>query len=96
MTNSTPPSSQPEQLLTGSAELLVGSKTFIVEKLRHEEGLGFFAAFRTPRADYLAMQTRARVIGKPDAEVWTVVSTCGRGRSIADIAISQGKMLVLG
>lgn len=96
MTNSTSPSSQLEQLLAGSAELLVGSKTFIVDKLRHEEGLGFFASFRTPRADYLAMQTSARVIGKPDAEVWTVISTSGRGRTIADFAISHGKVLVLG
>lgn len=96
MTNSTPPKSQLEQLLAGSAELMVGSKTFIVEKLRHEQGLGFFASFRTSRADYLAMQTSARVIGKPDAEVWTVMSTTGRGRTIADFAISQGKVLVLG
>lgn len=96
MTTSTPPISQLEQMMDAGAELVVGNKTFTVEKLRHEKGLGFFATFRTPRAEYLAMQTSARVIGKPDAEVWTVISTTGRGRTFADFAISDGKVLVLG
>lgn len=95
MTTSAAPASQLEQLLAGGTELVIRNKTYTVENLRNETGLGFFATFRTPRAQYLAMQTRGKVIGRPQAEAWSVMSTSGRGRKIVDFAIDQGKLLVL-
>ena len=41
------------------------------------------------------MQTNTRVLGRPQAEAWTVMSTSGRGRKIVDFAVDGGKVLAL-
>jgi len=89
------PISHLERLLAGQSEFSVGNRKYTVQNLRHENGLGFFATFRTPRAEYLAMQVDGRVSGRPQAEVWTVMATGGRGRKVVDFAIDQDRVLVL-
>jgi hypothetical protein len=89
------PKSQLAALLGESREFAIGGKTYTVENLRNETGMGFFATFRTPRAEYIAMQTNTRVLGRPNAEAWSVMSMSGRGRKIVDFAVDNGKALVL-
>ncbi len=87
--------SQLAAVIGANRELSIGGKAYTVENLRNETGMGFFATFRTPRAEYIAMQTSTRVAGRPKAEAWTVMSMSGRGRKIVDFAVDNGKVLVL-
>ncbi len=89
------PQCQLGKLLGQAQELVVGGKSFTVENLRNETGMGFFATFRTGRAEYIATQTNTRVAGRPEAEAWTVMSMSGRGRKIVDFAVHNGQVLVL-
>jgi hypothetical protein len=87
---------QLEQVLDSSNTLTVGHRIFSVSNIRHEGELGLFATFKSKRAEYVAMASpKTRVIGRPNAEVWAVMSLSGHGRKIVDFAVDQGRVLVL-
>ncbi|MBF3053523.1 hypothetical protein HKW90_03800 [Pseudomonas aeruginosa] len=87
---------QLEQILDSSNTLTVGHRSFSVSNIRREGELGLFATFKTKRAEYIAMASpKTRVIGRPNAEVWAVMSLSGHGRKIVDFAVDQGRVLVL-
>ncbi|MBM3105587.1 hypothetical protein IIE18_10590 [Pseudomonas sp. V1] len=94
MTTSTS-TSQLEQLLGQAQTLTVGRYEFTVSNIRREGDLGMFATFKTKRAEFIGMNIPARVIGRPNAEAWCVMSLRNRGRKIVDFAVDQGRALVL-
>lgn len=83
-------------LATSGGEVSLRGKTYRIENLRNETGLGFFADFHGPRSKYLAMQVRTRVIGRPGAEAWDVLRMSGRGSVVVSFAVFEGKILTLG
>ncbi|HCJ7406048.1 hypothetical protein QMA79_18225 [Pseudomonas aeruginosa] len=95
MISTIPPKSQLEELIGDSQNLTVGRREFAVSNIRREGDLGLFATFKTKRAEFIAMNIPARVIGRPNAEAWSVLSFRNRGSKIVDFAIDQGRVLVL-
>lgn len=87
--------SQLEQLLGQSPTLKVGRYEFSVSNIRREGDLGMFATFKTKRAEFIALIVPSKVIGRPSAETWCVMSLRNRGRKIVDFAVDQGRALLL-
>lgn len=75
----------------GSA-LKIGHRTFVVEGLS-EDGDISVATFVAVRARYPGVRcVNAKVIDKPGAEVWSIISG---HRTIANFAIWQGELVVI-
>ena len=77
------------------AKIVILGREFRFENVKIKNGLGGFADAHTKRAKYLAMQTRGTVIGRPGAEPWVIMRTCGGSAYLAKFAIHNGKLLEL-
>lgn len=77
------------------ADIVLRGKSYRLDNVRIEKGLGGFADAYTVRAKYLAMQTAGAVIGRPGAEAWLIMRTTGGGAVLAKFAVHQGKVLEL-
>ncbi|HHH9443078.1 TPA: hypothetical protein ACP32N_005066 [Pseudomonas aeruginosa] len=96
MNRHNPPLTQLEQIVDAANTITVGHRCFSVSNIRREGELGLFVTFKAKRAEYIAMNCPlTRVLGRPNAEVWTVMGLSGRGRKIVDFAVDQGRVLAL-
>lgn len=76
-------------------EIVIRGRGYTFENIRIEGDRGGFADALTNRAKYLAMQTKARVIGRPGAEPWMIMRKSGGGECLARFAIHDGKLIEL-
>lgn len=71
----------------------VGSRKFVVDGIADEDNELAVATFKGPRASYSGVLClNQRVVGRPGAEVWSIIGT---RREVASFAIFEGKILTL-
>ncbi|MHC5194688.1 hypothetical protein ACYSUW_13135 [Pseudomonas frederiksbergensis] len=78
-------------LSNNERKLAVAGRKFHFDNIRLHQGLGFWADVIGPRVTYTGMQVSTKVLGRPGAEVWEVMSSSGK--RVVSFAIYQGAVL---
>lgn len=84
--------SQLETYLSKNAgQLIIAGRRFRFDNIRLHQDFGFRADVIGPRVTYTGMQVSTKILGRPGAEVWDVMSSTGK--QVVSFAIHHGAVL---
>jgi hypothetical protein len=78
-------------LSKNAGQLNVAGRKFRFDNIRLHQDFGFWADVIGPRVTYTGMQVSTKVLGRPGAEVWDVMSNSGK--LVVSFAIHHGAVL---